>query len=186
MVRRRALVTAPLAVLVALAAHAIGFGGDHLLGGVDSRWMVAAGLGGTLLLAGAGLLSLAFKRSDARHGERLLQNFLPAGGRIGAAAAILTVSGFAVFACGEALEGHSPAGTWSTALALGVVAVLVAFAVRACPRWLAAGGAALAALLTWVLAFAETPAVSVAIARPAAPRPVARGRRRGRAPPQPA
>jgi hypothetical protein len=186
MVLRRALVIAPLAVLVAMAAHAIGFGGEHLLGGSIASWMLAAGFGGTLLIAGAGLLWLGFTQRDARRGERALRSLLPAGGGIVAAATILGISGSAVFACGEALEGHSPAGTWMTALALGAVAVLVAFAVRACLRWLAAGGAALAALLAWAIAPTEGPVVSVAVERPAAPRLVSRGRHQGRAPPQPA
>ena len=183
---RRALVTAPLAVLVATVAHAIGFGGGHLLGGIHAGWTLAIGFGGTLLLAGAGLLWLAFTQRDARRAEQALTNFLPAGDRVLAAATVLGISGSAVFACGEALEGHSAAGTWITALALGAVAVLVAVAVRASLRWLAAGGVALAALLAWTIASAEVPAVSLAGVRPASARLVAHGRHRGRAPPQPA
>jgi hypothetical protein len=186
MILRRALVTAPLAVLVAMAAHAIGFGGDHLLAGINAGWMLAVGFGGTLLMAGAGLLWLAGTQRDARQGERALLSLLPAGGGIVAAATVFGISASAVFACGEALEGHSPAGTRVTAVALAAVAVLAAFAVRACLRWLAACGAALAALLAWAIAPAELPAVSVSDTRPAAPRPIAHGRHDGRAPPQPA
>jgi hypothetical protein len=186
MVLRRALVIAPLAILVAMAAHAIGFGGDHVLGGINASWMLAIGFGGTLLMAGVGLLWLAFTQRDVRRAEQALLSFLPTGGGIGAAATLLGISGSAVFACGEALEGHSPAGTWITALALAAVAVLAAFAVRACLHWLAAGGVALAGLLAWVIAPADVPEVSVENARPAAPRLVVHGRHLGRSPPQPA
>jgi len=186
MLFRRALVTAPLAVLVAMAAHAIGFGGDHLLAGINAGWLLAGGIGGTLLMAGAGLLWLAFTQSDAGQGEQALRSLLPAGGGIVAAATVFGISASAVFAGGEALEGHSPAGTRITALALAAVAVLAAFAVRASLRWLAACGAALAALLAWAIASAELPALSVAVTRPAAPRLIAQGRHDGRAPPQPA
>jgi hypothetical protein len=186
MLLRRALVTAPLAVLVAMTAHAIGFGGDHLLGGISAGWLLLVGFGGTVLMAGACLLWVAFTQRNTSQGERALLSLVPAGGRIAAAATVFGISASAVFACGEALEGHSPAGTRITALALAAVALLAAFAVRACLRWLAAGGAALAALLTWAIAPSELPAVSVADSLAAAPRLIAHGRHDGRAPPQPA
>ena len=182
MVLRRALVTAPLAVLVALAAHAIGFGSNHLLGGVDASWMFAAGIGGTLLVTGVALLWLAFTQSDIRRAEQALLSFLPAKGGIAAGAALLGISGFAVFACGELIEGRSPGGTWTTALALAAVAVIAAFAIRACLRWVAAGGVALAALLAWALTPAAF-AVALAPSPPATSRFIRYGRHLGRSPP---
>src|SRR5579871_5935722 len=80
MLLRRALVTAPLAVLVAIVAHAIGFGGGHLLGGIGASWVLAAGFGGTLLIAGVGLLWLACTQRNARQAEQALASFLPTGG----------------------------------------------------------------------------------------------------------
>jgi hypothetical protein len=187
MTLRRALVTAPLAVLVALAAHAIGFGGQHALGGAHAGMLLAAGLGGTLLLAGAALVWLVLTQSNARAGERVLLALLPAGGGLVAATAVLGLSGFAAFACGEALEGHFPLGTLGTALASFAVSALIALGSRRSARWLADGAAALATLLAWPLGARACLAVTIGPApRPTASQLLARGRHDGRAPPNPA
>jgi hypothetical protein len=187
MALRRALVTAPLAILVALAAHAIAVGGQHALGGAYAGILLAAGLGGTLLLAGMALLWLALKQPNARAGEQVLLALLPAGGGFVAATTVLSLSGFAAFACAEALEGHFPLGTLGSALTSFAVSALVALGFRRYARWLAEGAAALATLLAWQLDGRACLAVTIAPAtRPIASQLVARGRHDGRAPPIPA
>jgi hypothetical protein len=187
MALRRALVIAPLAILVALAAHVIGFGSEHALGGAHAGLLLAAGLVGTGLLAGAALLWLVLTQSSARVGERELLALLPAGGSFTAATLLLGLSGFAAFACGEALEGHFPLGTVGTALASFAVSALIALGSRRCARWLAEGAAALTTLLVWPLEAIARLAVTIAPAPlPAASQLLARGRHDGRAPPNPA
>jgi hypothetical protein len=183
MVLRRALVTAPLAVVVALAAHAVGFGSDHVFGGAQAGGLLALGAGGSVLLALLGLGWLALAGVTAERGTRRLYAFLPGRGLAGNAA-FLAASGFVAFAAGEAMEGRAALGTWATALGILVAAVAVAALARAVARWLAAGAFALAFFVAALTLGTQRPAPSFARRRPAAARRVdARGVRRGRAPP---
>jgi len=181
---RRALVAAPLAIIVAIAAHFMAFGADHALGGSYGGEVLGAGLGASILLIVVAVLWLALTETDAARGERSLLRLLPGRGGVAAATGYLAASGFLTFAAGEALEGRSPLGTWSTALALLLVAAVVAVAARWIVRWLAAGGTALAKMSALRLAAAHNPCIVTAGgARPLAPRSLARGSCRGRAPP---
>jgi hypothetical protein len=183
MVLRRALVTAPLAVVVALAAHAVGFGSDHVFGGAQAGGLLALGAGGSVLLALLGLGWLTLSGGTAQGGARRLYAFLPGSGLAGNAA-FLAGSGFIAFAAGEALEGRSPFGTWATALGILVAALAVAALSRAVARWLGAGAFALAGLVAAFTLGAPRSAPAFARRRPAAAQRIdARGVRRGRAPP---
>lgn len=184
MALRRALVTAPLAVLVAIGAHLGGFGAEHALGGMASGGFVAIGIGGALMLGVAALAWVATSLRDIDAGERRLLSLLPARGGIPLATA-LAGYGFLALAAGEALEGRSPFGTWATTLALIVSATLVAFAARRFARWLAAGGILIATIVAGErrgpgqgpIAYAETICLaSLSV--------FARGAHRGRAPPR--
>lgn len=183
MVLRRALVTAPLAVVVALAAHAVGFGSDHVFGGAQAGGLLALGAGGSVLLALLGIGWLALAGGSAERGAQRLYALLPARGLAGTAA-VLAGSGFIAFAAGEAMEGRSPLGTWATALGILVAAVAVAALSRAVARWLAAGAFVLSFFIAALALGAQRPAPAFARRRPAAARRIdARGVRRGRAPP---
>ena len=183
MALRRALVTAPLAVLVAIGAHLGGFGAEHALGGIASGGFLAIGIGGALVLGFAALAWVATALRDVDAGERRLLTLLPAQGGIQLAAA-LAGYGFLTFAAGEALEGRSPLGTWATSLALIATATLVAFAARRFARWLAAGAILIATILAGERR--STAPCPAAFAAPDAPTSIpsfARGAHRGRAPP---
>ena len=180
---QRALAIAPLAVLVALLGHAAGFAADHGLGGSHAGELLALGIGGTGLLALAALLWSALLGGTERETDLTLWRGLAPRGPF-AAAAMLGVSGFGVFAAGELLEGRSPFGTWLTALSLAAAAVAVAWAARAVIRWIARGGANLQALSTERPLLAPSLAVQRCATAPLLPRGIAaRGSRRGRAPP---
>jgi hypothetical protein len=183
MVLRRASITAPLAVLVAIGGHWAGFGAEHALGGLSAGGFVAVGLGGGILLALAALGWAAIACRDARSGERRLLALLPGRGVLGNSG-VLAFSGFLAFAAGEALEGRSPFGTGATALGIIVSAVLIALVARRVVRWLAAGGVTLAAILAPERrGSGGLPYFLGASSRFAIARSVARAACRGRAPP---
>jgi hypothetical protein len=184
MALRRVLVTAPLAVLVALTAHVAGFGGDHVLGGVHAAGLLALGVGGSILLAILALGWVGLTETDAGRAERALRAMLPARGGIFPAALVLGVSGSIVFACGELLEGHLPPVTLGSLLAITASAVVIAAVARGLARWLAAGGVALASLIPLARRPSAAPARAAERADALlAPPSQARGARRGRAPP---
>jgi hypothetical protein len=183
MVASRVLAIAPLAVLVALAAHVTAFGADHAFGGAHSGELLALAIGGFSLLALVGTVWTGVAAGDVQEGEAVLWRALPIPGRGGIWATLL-VTGFAAFACGELLEGRSPLGTWVSALALLLAAGALSFAARHMIRWLAAGGAALRSLIERARYAAARPVVLVRPSSPVgAPRVLSRGTCRGRAPP---
>ncbi len=109
MLLRRALVTAPLAVLVAVVAHALTFSDGHALAGGHGGPLLAVAVGGSLLCALVAFLSMAISQPDARQGRRLLREALPGGGRPGVTTAVLLGGGLVAFAAIEAAEGHATA-----------------------------------------------------------------------------
>src|SRR5580704_13446393 len=183
MVLRRALVTAPLAVLVALAAHTAAFGADHAFGGSYAAAVLAAGVGGALILGTLGLVWVSLAESQAGRAEGRLGALLPARGSILPAAVMLAVSGFAALAIGETIEGRALAGTVAALPALAFAAFIVAFTAKRIVYWLARGGVALAALLDLRLGSAPPARFLAFAAAPIARRTGSRGTRRGRAPP---
>lgn len=124
---RRVLVSAPLAVLVALLAHTARFGSSHAFGGQHGHYVIAAALAGLVLLA---LVS------------PFVLGFTPARGQATAPASIglflnLVLGGALVYSGMEWLEGHAPAlvgWTWAalglSALAVAVLAFLAALGLR--------------------------------------------------------
>lgn len=182
MTLRRALVTAPLAVLVAILTHAAVFAGGHALGGTHGSALLSVAVGGLLFVALAAFLRLAIAEPDARRGERWLRTLLPAGGRTVRTASVLLGTGFVAFAAIELAEGHTmlaPAALgWLAAVSLAVAAV-----VRIAARWIAAAGALVAASS---LTAAQTiaPALPLALSRFFFANSFERaGARLGRAPP---
>jgi hypothetical protein len=117
MAARRVLVSAPLAVVVALLAHTARFGSSHAFGGPHGLDLIAAALAGVVLLALVSPFVLAFtparrQPASARAGLGLLLN--------------LTLGGAAVYSGMEWLEGHAPALVGWTWAALGISALVVA------------------------------------------------------------
>ena len=145
MIFQRALMLAPLALLVAVTAHVVGFAADHAFGGPYAAQILVGALGGSALLALAGLLWAGIDGNATRSAAALWATLW--GRDAGGMTAVLAMAGFVAFASGEIAEGRSPLGTWTTALALVLTAAAVAWAARRIVRWLAAGGALLHALL---------------------------------------
>ena len=180
---RRALVIAPLAVLVAVLAHSLAFSDGHELGGSHGPDILAVAIGGPLLLAIAAFVWLVARARNTEHGARILWAALPAGGRLAATAAALGVGGFAAFAAIEASEGRFPLGSLGSVFCLGLVAFVAAAVTRIVARWLAAVGAAVAARLQTPLPLG-LPTTSLVAAVPAAARSAdPRDANWGRAPP---
>ena len=186
MTLRRLPATLPLALLVAILAHALRFGGDHHLGGENGSellWATLAALGG---LAVAAVLSSALGGADRGRKtaavSRLL-DALPGAGRFGSMACSLALSGAAAFGALEWTEGHDPLGGPWLAPALALVAFAVAGLVRLAVGSLARAGLALAACertLAPVVASFVFPAPELVAVRTAS----RAGRRFGRAPPR--
>jgi hypothetical protein len=185
MTLRRLPATLPLALLVAILAHALRFGGDHHLGGengLELLWAVLAALAG---LAVAAVLSSALAGAGGRRTAAVsrLLDALPGAGRFGSMACSLALSGAAAFAALEWSEGHDPLGGPWLVPALAFVALAVAGLVRLAVGSLARAGLALATCaptLAPVVASFVCPAPELV-----AVRGVSRaGRRFGRAPPR--
>jgi hypothetical protein len=182
MALRRALVTAPLALLVAILAHVVGFGGSHTFGGDYGQQVLALGFAGPALLALAAIVWLGLTESDRRRGEAALLALLPGGGRPAVAFATLGTSALAVFAAIELLEGHAAFGPASL-LALACATALIAISARLSARWLAAAGS-LVALAGCCAPLATAPGLRLALVAAPRARSVHRcSTRRGRAPP---
>jgi hypothetical protein len=182
MALRRALVTAPLALLVAILAHAVGFGGSHTFGGDRGDQLLALGVAGPALLALAAIVWLGLTEPDRRRGERALLALLPGGGHPAGVFATLGTSSLAVLAVIEALEGRAPLAPASL-LALGCATAFIAVAARLSARWLAAAGS-LVALAGTPAPLAGAPPVRLALVTAPLARSVDRGSAcRGRAPP---
>jgi hypothetical protein len=182
MALRRALVTAPLALLVALLAHVAGFGGGHAFGGDHGRQVLYLAVGGPALLVLAAVVWLGLTERDRRRGERALLALLPGQGRFAAAFAVLGSASLALYAGVEMLEGHAPLAPASL-IALACSTALIAAAARLCARWLAAAGFLLAAAEDTVLQ-AGAPRLRLALApAPRATSADLRSASRGRAPP---
>ena len=143
---RRLLVAGPLALFVAMAAHAAGFGSSHLLGGSAGANAAGVGLAWVALLAIAGIVSVALRaplRANAHAESVALAESLPGAGML---AATLALVGSAFYVALEVLEGHAPQGSLLALTAILPLAVAVALAVRLGLAWIAQAGISLAAL----------------------------------------
>jgi hypothetical protein len=183
MLLRRALVTAPLAVLVAIVAHALTFSDGHALAGGHGGPLLAVAVGGSLLCALVAFLSMAVSQPDARQGRRLLHAALPGGGRPGVTTAVLLGGGLLAFSAIEAAEGHVPLGSMAAFGSLVAVAAVVALGARLCAGWIAAAGALVAAAVVEPHAPLSLWAPARFSAVPVRVRNRALGTGRGRAPP---
>jgi hypothetical protein len=181
---RRALLSAPLAVLVAVLANRLGFADGHVLGGAFGAGFTSVAFGGTFLVAIAAFAWLVAVGRNAVHAERSLFALLPWGGNLAGTTATLAAGGLAAFASIEAAEGRFPLGSAWSLLCLLTISLVVALGLRVTARWIAAASALVAAVLEHEFRspgaahrFALVPA------RPANSADVA-GVRRGRAPPR--
>jgi hypothetical protein len=183
---RRLLAAAPAALLVALAAHAAGFGSSHAAGGDAGRQIAALLLAWSAILALVGLMAAALRGRD-RAGRKAavaaLALHLPGGGRFPGLFGALATGGFGLYALLEALEGHGPAGS---PLALAVIvplAATIAIGLRFVVGWIAGAGLSLSRLTR--RHGTGAPAWFALVLSPTAPAamPQPRGTRRGRAPP---
>jgi hypothetical protein len=146
---RRLLVAGPLALFVAMAAHAAGFGSSHLLGGSAGANAAGVGLAWVALLAIAGIVSVALRaplRANAHAESVALAESLPGAGNPAMLAATLALVGSAFYVALEVLEGHAPQGSLLALTAILPLAVAVALAVRLGLAWIAQAGISLAAL----------------------------------------
>jgi hypothetical protein len=175
MAARRVLVSAPLAVVVALVAHTARFGSSHAFGGPHGHYLIAAALAALALLA---LLS------------PFALGFAPARRQPTPAASIglllnLVLGGTAVYSAMEWLEGHDPALVGGTWVALGLSALLVALIAFLAAAGLRRLGLAIAATLEVLTRCATGGAVTLRwTPRPNQLRLLPRASR-GRAPPLP-
>ena len=178
MTPRRLAVAAPLALLVAILAHAAGFGADHAPGADHARELVTS-LGVALaLLALATLLEAAFGIDRRDAGSARQDRWLPIA---------LAAGGACAYAAIEFAEGHALFGGSLRALAAILpAAALIGQVARLAARFLRYSGAALAGCLP------APSLVDPAAARLSQARPVrassadVRGCVWGRAPPLPA
>ncbi|MBC5801386.1 MAG: hypothetical protein GIX03_04530 [Candidatus Eremiobacteraeota bacterium] len=135
MVRCRLGVWLPLTVLVAVLAHGLRFGAQHLPAGAHAASLFGT-LGATLGLAGLAALYAAALRPEA--------------GRLGserAMPAVLALGGLGAYGLIELSEGHAPfAGGTAVVLAVVVAATVVAGLFHLVSGMLAASGRALARL----------------------------------------
>jgi hypothetical protein len=181
---KRLLAASPLAVLVAFAAHAAGFGSSHLLGGTAGPDFLRFTLACIALLALAVFLraGLAAPAQRSKLGRRLARALPGSGGFVPLATTLLAGGAF-VFAALEASEGHGLQLSTGWLGGLALAAILVAAAVRFAIAWLTRLGLHLAALgdeLATGLALWFTLAPAAAAVRATGP---AARLRRGRAPP---
>ncbi len=183
MTLRRALVTAPLAVLVAVLAHVLGFADGHVLGGSHGAGFLSLAFGGTILVAVSAFVWLVAAGADRILGERALLSALPGNGRLAGLTAALATGGLAAFATIETAEGRFPLGSaWSLPCIL-LAALAVALSTQLVARWLAAAGEAVASAIATDYRSSPRRREVVAVASaPVCPAGI-RGARWGRAPP---
>ena len=183
MTLRRALVTPPLAVLVAVLPHVLGFADGHALGGSNGAGFLSLAFGGTILVAVIAFAWLVAAGTGRRLGERALLAGLPFNGRLGGLTAALSTGGLAAFATIEAAEGRFPLGSALSPLCILIAAFAVAFVTQNVARWIAAAGDAVASALA--RDFTSTPRrheVAALVPVPVCPAGI-HGARWGRAPP---
>jgi hypothetical protein len=185
MTLRRLLVAAPLALLVAYAGHAAGFGTTHALGGAHGPALLAGLVVALALSALVPVLWLAFGKTPRSLAEviRGLASSLPASGNLPAMAALLAALGGIAFACIELTEGRAPAPTWALA-ALPLAALAVAALARFALSWLARLGLYIATLGERLPERLSPPTFLAPPAFAPVSASLARGSRRGRAPPR--
>jgi hypothetical protein len=185
MTLRRLLAAAPLALLVAYLAHAVGFGTSHAPGAANAGALLGGLLAALAVAALAPVLWLVFRPSSNRSLKDALQALsanLPGAGNPAILAAVLAAGGGLAFAGIELSEGHGLTLSWAIA-GLLLAAVAIAALTGAALTWLARLGLYIAALCAR-LPERLRPAITFA---PLALVPVsslARGSRRGRAPPR--
>jgi hypothetical protein len=185
MTLRRLLASAPLVLLVAYLAHAVGFGTSHAPGGAHGGELLGGLLAALALAALVPVLWLGFGRSSNRSFAETLRALaanLPGSGNLAALAAVLAGGGGVAFAAIEISEGHSLTLSWAIA-GLVLAAVGVAALAGVALAWLARFGLYIAALGAR-LPERLLPAITL---RPPALVPatsLGRGTRRGRAPPR--
>jgi hypothetical protein len=185
MTLRRLLVTAPLALLVAVFAHLAGFGTGHELGGDHGASLISSALAALFALAGAGALAAALGRADSPADVAAeLRRALPGSGELLPFAAWLFAGSLPAFWGLEVLEGHGPFGAGWMLPAAALAALGVALAVRLLTGWLAQAGLALAALAAAVGLAVAPRLAPLEIRSLSAAQRLARGTRRGRAPPR--
>jgi hypothetical protein len=181
---RRLLTATPLAVLVAFAAHAAGFGTSHVLGGAAGPELLRLTLACVGLLAIFVFVHAALSGSSGRRTAVAWPRGLPGAGELAALGLTLLAGGTLVFAALEASEGHglSLSAAWLGGLIAAAAGVAVG--ARLLFAWLTRLGRKLAE-------YGEAAASSLPLwigLRPA-PVPVrvngpANRLRRGRAPPR--
>ncbi len=137
---RRALVIAPLAVLVAVLAHILGFADGHTLGGRDGAGFLSLAFGGTILVAVIAFAWLVAAGTDRRRGERALRTALPWNGQLAGLTSVLAAGGLAAFATIEAAEGRFPLGSVWSLPCIVIAALVVASCAQIVARWIAAAG----------------------------------------------
>jgi hypothetical protein len=182
---RRLLVAAPLALLVAYLGHAAGFGTTHALGGAHGGELLAGLVAALALIALAPVLWLGFGRTPHRSlvdVVRGLASALPAAGGLAAMAAILAALGGLAFAGIELTEGRAPTPAWALA-ALPLAALAVAALARFALSWLALLGLFIATLGERLPERLSPPTFLAPLAFAPVSASLARGSRRGRAPP---
>jgi hypothetical protein len=110
MTLRRWLVGTPLALLVAILAHAASFGSSHGLARGYGGLLVAFLVAGLVAVASATLLAIACggagRSSTPSECARRLRRALPGAGSLASMAAFLGAGGLVMFAAIETLEGR--------------------------------------------------------------------------------
>jgi hypothetical protein len=181
---RRLLTATPLAVLVAFAAHAAGFGTSHVLGGAAGPELLRLTLACLGLMAIFAFVHATLSSPAAARAVRVWPRRSSGPGELAALGLTLLAGGTLVFAGLEASEGHgfTPSVGWLGALiaAAGAVAVgarlLFTWLTRLGRKLAAYGEAAAAGLPLWI-GLRPAP-VPVRVSGPA------HRLRRGRAPPR--
>ena len=180
---RRILVTAPFGLVVAVVAHALAFGEGHVLGAGFHGQFLALAFAGSALAALAAFVALSLGGPDWAAGERRIRSWLPGAGGVGSLAAALCAGGIVSFGLIETAEGRSAFGSPVALVALVLVAVGAAIAVRAVSRWVARAGAAVASALTAPVAISTGWSTIITADRFIPALAPLRGTSRGRAPP---
>ncbi len=174
MVRRRLGVWLSLAVLVAVVAHGLRFGAEHLPAGAHAASLLGM-LGAGLVLAALAALYAAALRRRAPAASPRWQCAFPA---------VLALGGLGAYNLIELSEGHAPfAGGPRVLLAVGLAAVLVFGLSRLTSKLLAASGEALAAFAAVAQCAGVPSAVTLRDGPVLPPHRLARREARGRAPP---
>jgi hypothetical protein len=185
MTLRRLLITAPLALLVAVLAHLAGFGAGHELGGDHGASLISSALAALFALAAAATLAAALGQANSPADVLAeLRRALPGSGEVLPFAGWLFGGSLPAFWGLELLEGHGPFGAGWLLPVAAVAALAMALAVRLVTRWLAEAGMALAALSESLTLGPAARLAPLEIRSLSAAQRLARGTRRGRAPPR--